>query len=42
MNPADIVSIKVLDTPQKVAQYGNDGLNGVIRIRLKSSQGRKE
>ena len=42
VNPADIVSIKVLDTPQKVAQYGNDGLNGVIRIRLKSSQGRKE
>ena len=42
VNPAEIKSIRVLKNPDELAMYGARGLNGVIRIRLKNSQGEKE
>ncbi len=42
VNPAEIKSVRVLKTPEELAMYGTRGLNGVIRIKLKNSQGEKE
>ena len=39
VNPVDIESIQVLRNPDELALYGVRGRNGVIRIRLKNSQG---
>jgi len=39
VNPVEIKSIRVLKNPDELAMYGARGLNGVIKIRLRNSQG---
>ncbi len=39
-SPMDIKSIRVLKNPDELALYGSRGLNGVIKIRLKYSEGK--
>ncbi len=41
VNPSEIKSIRVFKNPEELALYGSRGLNGVIRIRLRNSQGEK-
>ena len=38
--PEDIVQIKVLKHPHEVAEYGPNGVNGVIVITTKQAPGR--
>jgi outer membrane receptor for Fe3+-dicitrate len=39
-NPEDIVEIRVLKHPHEVAEYGPNGVNGVIAITTKQAPGR--
>jgi hypothetical protein len=40
--PEDIVEIKVLKTPQELAEYGPNGVNGVVVITTKQNPGRRK
>jgi TonB-dependent SusC/RagA subfamily outer membrane receptor len=39
--PEDIAEIKVLKSPHELAEYGPNGVNGVILITTKQAPGRR-